>query len=105
MGIPYGQWQATGGKQGKEPFPELKQAMELLEKGKTAADADRVSIAKQLYQLHIDNVFSIGLVSGDLAQNGVRLAKTTLGNVPARILSSNLLLSPSNAYGQTFYFK
>jgi peptide/nickel transport system substrate-binding protein len=105
MGIPYGQWQATGGKQGKEPFPELKQAMDLLEKGKTASDTDRIAIGKQLYQLHIDNVFSIGLVSGDLAQNGVRLAKTTLGNVPARIISSNLLLSPSNAYAQTFYFK
>jgi peptide/nickel transport system substrate-binding protein len=105
MGIPYGQWQATGGKQGTEPFPELKEAMELLEKGKTASDADRVAIGKQLYQLHIDNVFSIGLVSGDLAASGVRLAKTTLGNVPARILSSNLVASPANAHPQTLYFK
>jgi len=104
IGVPYGQWLTSGGKQGKEPFPALKQAMDLLEKGKTQSDPERTETAKELFRQHIDNVFTIGIVSADLNQ-GVRIAKTTLGNVPARIVNSNLAQSPVNASPQTFYFK
>ena len=105
MGPPYAQWMSSQGKQGKEPFATLKQAMELLEKGRTASEKERIEIGKDLFRLHIDNVFSIGLVSQSLVGGGVRYAKTNLGNVPGRILNSVTLLSPLNSLPQSFYYK
>jgi hypothetical protein len=105
MGVPYGQWATTGGQQGTEPFAELKQALDLFDKGKVAGTVDeRISIGKQLTQLAIDQVFAIGLVNADLSL-GIRIAKNNLGNIPARSLSANVLLSPVGALPQTYYFK
>jgi peptide/nickel transport system substrate-binding protein len=102
LGLPYAQWQATGGKQGKEPFPAIKEIMDLVEQGKTAPEKDRIELGKQIIRQHVDNVFSIGLVIG---VPGVRIAKTTLGNVPGRAVNAVSLLSPQNTSPQTFYFK
>jgi peptide/nickel transport system substrate-binding protein len=105
LGLPFSQWQTTGGKQGKEPFPVLKQAMELLEKGKLASAQERIEIGKEITRIHIDNVFTIGIIQGSLASSAVRIAKTNLENVPARALNSVVLMSTNNASAQTFYFK
>jgi peptide/nickel transport system substrate-binding protein len=104
MGLPYAQWVNTGGQQGKQPFPALKEAIDLLEKGKTQTDAERIETGKELFRRAIDNVFNIGVIVGDL-NAGVRIAKTVVGNVPERIVNSNVLLSPTNLYAQTMYFK
>jgi peptide/nickel transport system substrate-binding protein len=106
MGVPYGQWINTGGKQGKEPFAEIKQAVELVLKGKNVAQTadERIAIGKELTKLAIEQVFSIGIVSADLSF-GIRIAKNTLGNIPARFLNTNTLTSPLAAMPQTYYFK
>jgi peptide/nickel transport system substrate-binding protein len=105
MGVPFGQWINSGGKQGKEPFAEVKQAVDLFEKGRAAATAEeRIRFGKELTKFAVDQVFTIGLVSGDLTR-GIRIAKNTLGNIPARSLNGNVILSPVLAMGQTYYFK
>jgi peptide/nickel transport system substrate-binding protein len=105
MGVPYAAWHNSGGKQGKEPPAVIKQALDLLTKGRTGvSEQERVEIGKQLFQLAIDNVFNIGIVGRDLTQ-GIRIAKTNLGNVPGRTLNANATLSPGGAMPQTFYFK
>jgi hypothetical protein len=105
MGVPYAQWINSAGKQGKEPFAEMKQAIELWDKGKTVATADeRVQVGKDLTKLCVDQVFSIGLVNGELV-NGIRIAKTNMGNIPGRFQNTNVLLTPVTAMPQTYYFK
>jgi peptide/nickel transport system substrate-binding protein len=106
MGVTYGQWINSGGKQGKEPFAEMKQAIALFDKGKIeAATADeRIAIGKDLTKLVVDNVFAIGLVVADLSL-GIRIGKNTLGNIPARFPNSGVLMSPVTAMAQTYYFK
>jgi peptide/nickel transport system substrate-binding protein len=105
MGVPYAAWYSSGGKTGKEPPAIVKQALDLLVKGRTGvSDQERIDIGKQLFQIAIDNVFTIGIVGHDLS-GGIRIAKTTLGNVPGRTLNSNALLSPTGVMPQTFYFK
>jgi peptide/nickel transport system substrate-binding protein len=105
MGVPYGQWLRSGGTQGKEPFAEIKQAWELYNKLTTAATAeDRWQIGKDLTKLAVDNVFAIGVLVGDLSF-GIRIGKTTLGNVPERFLNTHVLRSPLTAMAQTYYFK
>jgi hypothetical protein len=105
MGVPYGQWANSGGKQGKEPFAEMKQALEMFDRGKAAPTAEeRISTGKELTKFVIDQVFSIGLVNADLSL-GIRIAKNNMGNIPGRTLSANVLLSPVGAMAQTYYFK
>jgi peptide/nickel transport system substrate-binding protein len=105
MGVPYGQWANSNGTAGKEPFAELKEAIGLWEKGKAAATAqEKTDIGKQLTKLAIDNVFAIGLVVADLT-SGIRIAKTTMENIPARVITANVLLSPVIAMPQTYFFK
>ena len=105
MGVPYGQWANSGGTAGKEPFAELKEAIALWERGKAAATAtEKLDIGKQLTRLAIDNVFAIGLVVADLT-SGIRIAKTNMENIPARVVTSNVLLSPVIAMPQTYFFK
>ena len=105
MGPPFAQWINTGGKQGTEPFKEMKDAIDLFNKGRTVATADeRIQVGKDLTKLAVDNVFSIGIVSADLTA-GIRIAKNTMGNIPARFLNANVLLSPVTAMAQTYYFK
>jgi peptide/nickel transport system substrate-binding protein len=105
MGVPYAAWINSAGRQGKEPFAEIKKAVELYDKGKTAATAEeRIAIGKELTRFAIDQVFGIGLVSADLTA-GIRIAKNTMGNIPARYLNTNVLLTPVTAMPQTYYFK
>jgi peptide/nickel transport system substrate-binding protein len=105
MGVPYGQWANSNGALGKEPFAELKEAIALWERGKAAATAtEKLDLGKQLTRLAIDNVFAIGLVVADLT-SGIRIAKTTMENIPARVVTSNVLLSPVISMPQTYFFK
>ncbi|HEU5475932.1 MAG TPA: ABC transporter substrate-binding protein [Actinophytocola sp.] len=108
IGIPYAQWFASGGAQGKEP-PEslrLKEAMALYDKGQMEPDeAERIRIGKEIYKLHADQVWSIGLVGFGLSANGVYLTSNKLRNVPARVVNSQTMKSLNNTYPMTYYYE
>jgi len=109
IGIPYAKWFASDGKQGTEPpasLKLLKDAMALYEKGLSEPDdKERVRIGKKLYQMHADQVWSIGVVGFGLAVNGVYLTSNKLGNVPARVVNSLQMKSMNNTYPLTFFYK
>jgi peptide/nickel transport system substrate-binding protein len=109
IGIPYAKWFASDGKQGTEPPASLKlmkDAMALYEKGLSEPDdKERVRIGKKLYQMHADQVWSIGIVGFGLAVNGVYLTSNKLGNVPARVVNSLQMKSMNNTYPLTFFYK
>jgi peptide/nickel transport system substrate-binding protein len=108
MGIPYAKWFASDGKVGTEPPASvglLKQAIELYRRGLEVDRAERASIGQQLFKMHADQAWSIGIVGFGLTVNGLYYAKNNLGNVPARIRNNTPQKSPSNALPMTFYFK
>jgi peptide/nickel transport system substrate-binding protein len=105
MGGPYAQWNRTGGKQGKEPFPALKELMALWDKGYASPEKDRVELGKQLHRMIVDQVFQIGLVGQGLTTYGIRLAKNNIGNVPSRIVNAVTIRTSCNALPMTFYYK
>ncbi|HVQ92579.1 MAG TPA: ABC transporter substrate-binding protein [Mycobacteriales bacterium] len=109
IGIPYAKWFASGGRDGTEPPPAvglLKDAMRLYERGRQAAtDADRAALGQQLYRLHADQVWTIGVVGRGLSINGVYTARNTLRNIPGRMLNTNHQKTPSNALPMTFYYQ
>jgi peptide/nickel transport system substrate-binding protein len=105
MGRPFDIWERSGGQQGTEPFPALKEFMALWQRGVSAPEAERIEIGKEINRIHVDQVFTIGLVGQGLTSYGLRLASTRLGNVPGRI-NNGIGISPSlNAHPMTFYFK
>ena len=108
IGIPYAQWFASNGKKGVEPpksLDLLKQAMAMREQGRRSTEEQRVAIGKQLYQMHADQVWSIGVFGFGLLINGIYYSSNKLANVPRRMLNSQVEQTPSNALSMTFYYK
>jgi peptide/nickel transport system substrate-binding protein len=105
MGTPYANWMRTGGAQGKEPFPALKQLMELWAKGYASPEKERIDIGKEINRQFVDQVFGIGLIGQGLTSYGVRYAKTSLGNVPGRIVNAITVRTSMNAHPMTFFYK
>ena len=92
MGIPYGQWFATNGATGTEPPRELglHDAVDLYRRGLSASDAERLELGKEIYRMHADQVWSIGVAGFGLTSYGLYYAKNTMKNVPQRIVNSEL---------------
>ncbi|HEX6358705.1 ABC transporter substrate-binding protein [Actinophytocola sp.] len=109
IGIPYAKWFASDGQQGTEPpasLKLLKDAMALYEKGLSEPDdEERVRIGKELYRMHADQVWSIGIAGFGLAVNGVYLTNNRLRNVPARVVNSLQMKSMNNTYPLTFFYE
>ncbi|HVQ92580.1 MAG TPA: ABC transporter substrate-binding protein [Mycobacteriales bacterium] len=108
IGVPYAKWFASGGRDGAEPPPPLAlltHAMSLYRQGLQAGEAARTRLGKQLYKLHADQVWSIGVVGFGLSLYGIYTASTKLGNVPAGMLNTNRQKTPSNALPMTFYYR
>jgi peptide/nickel transport system substrate-binding protein len=107
MGLPYGRWLESGGKKGTRPPKSLglEEAYELWQSGLRADEARRVEIGREIFKMHEDMVWSIGLVGFGIGVYGLYLAKNNLGNVPRRMINGNLIRTPSNALPMTFYFR
>lgn len=107
MGIPYAQWFDSGGKKGVRPPASLQldKAMDLYRKGLAEPDEKkRIALGKQIYMMHADQVWSIGLVGFAPLVYGLYLAKNNLRNVPGRLVNDTFLRTPSNALPMTFYY-
>ena len=105
IGADYARWFQSNGAAGRAPPAEIRAMMELWRKGMQAPAAERIEIGRELIRRHVDDVMSIGLVCGGLTLYGIHIAKRNLGNVPRRVLNTQILRSPINALPMTFFFK
>jgi len=108
IGIPYAKWFVSDGKIGTEPPASLnllKEAMRLYQKGLQSSEDKRIEIGKQLYKLHADQVWSIGVVGFGLSVYGIYVASNKLGNVPQRMVNTDILKTPAIGLPMTFYYK
>ena len=104
LGVKYYEWFATDGAKGKKPHePELIRALELYRAAKGMKYPDRVSAAKEIWRLAVDQQWTIGVV-GFSPQN-VRIAKTNMGNVPARISFFRTTRTEGGVQPATLYWK
>jgi peptide/nickel transport system substrate-binding protein len=67
--------------------------------------AERVKLAKEIWTIAVDEVWTIGTVGLSPDIQGVRVAKTSLGNLPARQWVSAVSDNPQISHPETFYFK
>jgi peptide/nickel transport system substrate-binding protein len=106
LGYPICQWFVTGGKQGKEPKnPRMREGLEKYRQAFSVPEAERIRLCKEIWAIAIDEVFTIGTVGQSPAFQGVRIAKTGLGNMPARIVNNSSLRHPALARPATFFWK
>ncbi len=105
MGPLYGLWYQSDGKEGEEPPPELREAMELFKDAYFMTDEERLEAGRQIWATHVDQVWTIGVVGMGPASMGVRVYNEDLGNVPARQYNSPTAKNPSISRPQTFFWK
>lgn len=100
----FGTWYQTGGASGVEPPADhpVRKAMEMYDRYVTEPDVEtRTQIGKDLIRLSAEEIWSIGTV-GEFPDPHV--ASRRLRNVPQDLLSEHLMMTPSNARVEQFFF-
>jgi peptide/nickel transport system substrate-binding protein len=105
MGPLYGKWFASGGTQGKEPPPRMRELMDKYRRAFAVPESERNELAREVWQIACDEVWTIGTVGLSPAIVGVRVVKTTMGNIPERLYNSASHKSPGPARPEQFYFR
>lgn len=101
-GIPWSFWYKSGGKQGEEPPPSIKERMKLYDEARATADpAKRRAIMMQIADIAADE-FEVFSVSKALPTYGIR--KTNLKNVPLEMPSSWYYPTPAPTLLTTWYW-
>jgi peptide/nickel transport system substrate-binding protein len=104
-GILFAKWFQSGGSQGKEPPPKIKEIMEKFKKGFSVPEEERVKLGKEIWKTVVEEVHTIATVGLSPAAQGTRIVKNTLGNVPARMYNSPDGKTPGISRTQTYFFK
>lgn len=102
---PYGAWFASSGMRGKEPPAPMRQVMDLYKRGFTVPFEERVELGKQIWRIHLDEVWHLGVVGQAGAVMGVRVVSKRMGNIPDRQANLNTYKPPALSRPQTFFFK
>jgi peptide/nickel transport system substrate-binding protein len=105
MGILYAKWYLSNGREGKEPFPKLKEAYELFRKAYAVPEDQQIEVGKQIWKIVTEEVFAIGTVGLSPAAMGIRVVTNRLGNVPDRQYNSPDGKTPGISRPVTFFFK
>ena len=103
-GVEFARWFQTNGSAGERPPDEIVEVMELWRAARLEGPERRTALGRELIRRHVDNVFSIGLVSGGFTYHGVHIRKRGLRNVPRRVVNSQVVRSPANGLPMTFFF-
>lgn len=105
VGPLYGKWYASGGTAGKEPPARIREAMEAYRAAFSVPEAERLALGKKVWRIATEEQWTIGTVGLSPAVMGVRVAKTTMGNIPERQFNGSTTLSPAQSRPETFFFK
>lgn len=103
-GPEYARWFHSGGKEGKEPTGRMREMMDLWVKGMGLPEEERITLGKQIWKIAAEDVYIIGII-GPGAASGVRVAKTTMGNLPARMYISPEGKAESISRPVTYFYK
>ena len=105
MGPLYGLWYSSAGSKGKTPPARMRELMDKYRKSFGVKDAERTRMAKEVWKIALDELWTIPVVSNSPASQGVRVIKTNMGNIPERLWNSAVSDNPHVAHTETWYFK
>ncbi len=84
----WAKWLDTNGEEGSEPPDEVKQLRVLRDQILGEADAEvRNTLMQQVFEIHMDNLWSIGLVVDDPRFGQLKIVKNRVRNVPTSSIS------------------
>ena len=64
----------------------------------------RIDLGREIWRIHLENVYAIGTVGLSPASMGVRINSNDMLNVPSRVYNSPATKNPAIGRPQTFYF-
>ena len=99
----YAKWFQSGGTQGKEPEPQMKELMEKWKKAFGVPEKERIQLGKDVWKIAAEEVYIIGVVGQGPAAMGVRVVKNNMGNIPSRQYNSPDGKTPGISRPATFY--
>jgi peptide/nickel transport system substrate-binding protein len=98
-------WYDSGGREGTEPPAEVKRIVELIDGGKSANPQQQVRIAKELFQIWVDNMMEIGIIGLTPMVQGVVVVNPRLRNVPPTLGNDWPLRTPGNARPEQWFYR
>jgi peptide/nickel transport system substrate-binding protein len=101
----YGRWFQSGGTQGKEPPPRMRELMEKWKKAFGVPEKERIQLGKEVWKIAAEEVYIIGVIGMGPASMGVRVVKTNMGNIPSRQYNSPDGKTPTISRPVTFFWK
>ena len=105
-GAAYAQWYTSNGTAGIAPTdPMLLKGFDLLRSAASQPEEQRTEIAKELWRMLVDEVWSIGLVGQSPAYMGTRVVNERLENVPARTCTSQHCRTPWGGHPEQWFYK
>ena len=105
LGPLYGTWYSSAGARGKTPPARMRELMDKYRKSFSVKDQERTRMAKEVWKIALDEMWTIPIVSNSPASQGVRVIKTNMGNIPERLWNSAVSDNPHIAHTETWYFK
>ena len=106
LGANHARWYVTNGASGLKPEnPEMIRAYELLRSAGSQKTEERNKIAQEIWKIHTDQVFSIGIVGLSPAYMGVRVVSNKLENVPGRTCISQHCRTPWSGHPEQWFYK
>ena len=105
-GAAYAQWYASNGAIGIKPTDAaLLKGFEMFRSATNKPPEMRNEVAKELWKLLVDEVWSIGLVGQSPAYMGTRVVNERLENVPARTCVSQHCRTPWSGHPEQWFYK
>ena len=105
LGPLYGAWFLSGGTEGKEPPPRMRQLMEMWHEGRTVPDDERNEMGKEMWKIVVEELWTIGNVGIAPGFMGLLMYKNGLGNIPDRLIMTSRGQTPGHFRPETFYWK
>ncbi len=99
-----GTWYITNGQKGVAPTGGLKRLLEIFEEGNSLPRNMRTELGKELWRIHVNNLYMIGTVGQSPAMNGVVVVKNNFRNVPDVAPNSSAMQNPGIARTEQFFF-
>ncbi len=106
MGPLYAKWYASNGEQGVKPDDtQMLKIFDLFRGASSQDTAASIKTAQQIWQILVEESYSIGTVGLSPATMGVRVVKNTMGNIPEREINAQHCRTPCASQPAQFYFK
>ena len=100
-----GIWYESDGKKGIAPTGGLKQLLDIFDQGNSVPVEKRIELGKELWRVHAENLYAIGIIGNSPAYNGVVVVKNNFRNVPDIAPNSSAHQNPGIARPEQFFFE